>query len=300
MTHLTAPVEHAPVASTQGNSPTRPAPRGEPLLVIRPPDAWPSLNLHEVWQYRDLLLLLAWRDISARYRQSIVGYGWAVIKPLLSMLMYTLVFGMFLKVPSGGLPYALMNLAALVPWMFFANALQGAVTSVSNNGALLSKVYFPRLLLPLSSLMFCLVELLIQVGMLFVLMAWFGHVPNWTVVFAPLYLLGVMLVSVSGGLWLTALNVRYRDVGQIVPFFLQIFMYVCPVVYPASAVPERFRWAYNLNPMAGLISGFQSAMLGTAPPDFITLSISMTAVIVLMVGSVCYFRRCEATFADIV
>lgn len=270
------------------------------VTVIEPPHGWLRLNLDEVWRYRDLLTLLIWRDLSARYRQSVVGYGWAVIKPMVSVLIFTFVFGGLARLPSDGVPYALFALAALVPWLYFSTALAGVSTSVTSGGHMLTKVYFPRLILPLSSLGAGLVDLAMQLVLCFGLMAWYGVMPGWQVVLLPLYIAYTVAAALAFGLWLTALNVRYRDVGHAVPFLLQAWMWLSPVVYPSTLVPERWRWLYALNPMVGIIDGFRWCLLSTAAPDPTALGVSMVVIGMILVSGLAFFRRQEAVFADVI
>lgn len=278
------------------------APSGDahPVIVIRPPRGWISLNLGEVWRYRDLLSLLVWRDISSRYRQSVIGYGWAVIKPVLSMLIFTLIFGRAAKFPSDGAPYAIFSFAALLPWMYFSGALSGVTTSVVNSQQLLTKVYFPRLVLPLANAVVGLAELGVQVVVLAILMVWYHFAPGWQIVCTPVFVLMAIIVSLAFGLWLTALNVKYRDVGQVVPFLLQAWMWLCPVVYSSSMIPPKWRLLYGVNPMVGVIEGFRWSILGTSAPDWTMMAVSFAVVLVIFVSGLYYFRKTETTFADII
>ena len=269
-------------------------------IVIEPPKGWVSLNLREVWRYRDLLTLLVWRDFSCRYRQSILGVGWAIVRPVFSVVVFTVIFGMVAQLPSDGIPYPLFSFAAMMPWLYFSGALAGATGSVVGGGGLLTKVYFPRLILPLASVASGLADLGIQFILLLLLMLWYHVTPTWTVILVPLFIVECMAVSLALGLWLTALNVKYRDIGQLVPFALQIWMYLTPIVYSSSMVPERFRALYALNPLVGVIDGFRWAMLGQSPPDWRMLGVSAAVVLILFIGGLYYFRRVEQSFADII
>jgi lipopolysaccharide transport system permease protein len=269
-------------------------------IVIEPQKCWLSLNLVEVWRYRDLLSLLVWRDFSSRYRQSVLGVGWAIIRPVLSVLVFTVIFGMVAKLPSDGIPYPLFSFAAMMPWLYFANALTNATNSVVLSGPLLTKVYFPRLVLPLASVASGLADLGIQFVLLLGLMLWYGVVPGWAVILTPLFVLECMGVSLALGLWLTALNVKYRDIGHLVPFLIQIWMYLTPIVYSSSLVPERWRPLYSLNPLVGVVDGFRWAVLGQSAPDWEMLAISSGVVLTLFLTGLFYFRRVEQTFADII
>ena len=270
------------------------------ITVITPPGEWGALNLSEVWRYRDLLLLLVWRDISARYRQSIVGYGWAILKPSLSVLIFTMVFGKMMKVESDGQPYVLFALSALIPWTYFSAALSGVSSSVVSNSNLLTKVYFPRLILPLSCLGAGLADLLLQLGLLFGIMAWYHIVPGWQFVALPFFVAITVMASLAFGLWLAVLNVRYRDVGHAVPFLLQAWMWLSPEVYSSTIVSARWRWLYYANPMVGVIDGFRWCVLGTELPDLAGLGQSLALVCVMLVTGLFYFRTQESTFADVI
>lgn len=273
------------------------APR--PVTVIEPPSGLLSMNLGEVWRYRDLLMLLAWRDISARFRQSLVGYGWAVLKPLISAMIYTLVFSIFARIETD-VPYPIFAFAALIPWMYFATSLGGITGSIVGGGALLTKVYFPRLVLPLASVIVGLVEVLLQLVIIAGLMVYYQYTPGWPVLCLPVFILLAVLTALAFGIWLTALNVKYRDVGMAVPFVIQIWMYLCPIVYPLSLVPEKWRQLYAINPMVGVIEGFRWSLLGTEAPDFTMMGISFGILSIMLFGSLLYFRKVERTFADII
>jgi lipopolysaccharide transport system permease protein len=270
-----------------------------PVCVIAPQKGWVPLDLADLWRYRDLLLLLVWRDFSASYRQSIVGVAWAVAKPLISMLIFTVIFGRVAGLPSDGVPYPIFAYSALLPWMYFSGCLCESSNSVINNQGLLSKVYFPRLILPLTCVAKGLVDFLVQFVMLAVLMIWYRVVPGWECLLVPAFLLLCPLTALSVGLWLTALNVKYRDVGLAVPFFVQAWMWMTPVIYSSSMIPKTWRFVYGLNPMVSVIEGFRWALLSKAPPDWTMMGASATTVVVLMVGGLYFFRRVEATFVDV-
>jgi lipopolysaccharide transport system permease protein len=269
-------------------------------IVIEPPRGWTSLDLAELWRYRDLLSLLIWRDISSRYRQSVIGYGWAVLKPVLTMAIFTVIFGRVAKIPSDGAPWALFCFVALVPWMYFSGSVSSVTTSVVQSSQFLTKVYFPRLVLPLASAAVGLMEWAVQMVVLGVLMAAYKVVPPWQIVFAPVFAITCVMVTLAFGIWLTALNVKYRDVGQVVPFLLQAWMYLCPIVYPMSLIPERWRLIYALNPMVGVVEGFRWSILGTTTPDWTMMVVSLTMVTGLFVGGLYYFRKTEIAFADVI
>jgi len=268
--------------------------------IIEPSRGWIRLNLNELWSYRDLLVLLIWRDLASRYRQSVVGYGWAVIKPVISMLIFTFVFGRVAGIQSDGSPYPLMIFTAILPWMYFSGALQTVTNSVVSGGSFLNKVYFPRLILPLVGVVTGLSELVIQLFVLAALMAWYHVVPGWQLLVAPVFIVLAAATALSVGLWLTALNVKYRDVGQALPFLVQTWMWLCPIVYSSNSVPRHLRPIYGLNPMVGVIEGFRWSWLGTSTPDWTMMTVSFAVVAILLVGGLYYFRKTEDTFADII
>jgi lipopolysaccharide transport system permease protein len=257
-------------------------------------------DLRELYMYRDLLGLLVRRDVTIRYKQSTIGVAWAVIQPLVLMVLFSIVFGRFAKLPSDGVPYPLFVLSALLPWLYFAKSLSGASDSLVGSANLVTKVYFPRLILPISKTLSGLVDFAISFALLAIAMAWYRVVPGWPILLLPLFAFGAMLTAFSVGVWMTALNVRYRDIGLLVPFVVQIWMYASPIAYSTSLVPEQWRWFYSLNPIVGVVEGFRWALLGKAPPDPVPMAISFTIVLLLLVGGLAYFRRTEREFADII
>jgi lipopolysaccharide transport system permease protein len=271
-----------------------------PTTIIEPPRGLLSLRLDEVWRFRDLLWMLVWRDITARYRQSLVGCGWAIFKPVLSTLIYALVFGMWARLPSDGIPYSLFVLTAIVPWSYFSGALTGISNSVVGAAGMMTKVYFPRLILPLSSLGSGLVDMAIQLVLLGGFMAYYGYTPGWSLLLLPVFIGYTIVASFAVGIWLTTLNVRYRDVGQVVPFLLQIWMLLSPVVYASSLISERWRWYYGLNPVCGLVEGFRWCILGAPPPQAEPLLISAGMVLLALVTGLMYFRQQEVEFVDVI
>jgi homopolymeric O-antigen transport system permease protein len=268
--------------------------------VIKPSSGWLSVDLGEVWAYRELLVLLAWRDVSVRYKQSVAGIGWAVFQPLMTMVIFTIIFGKFAKLPSDGLPYPVFTYCALLPWNYFAQSLSGSSDSLVGSSNLITKVYFPRLILPLSKVTSGLMDFAVAFVILIGMMAWYGIAPTAGILLLPVFLLVAMITALGVGLWLTALNVKYRDVRFVVPFLAQFWMYASPVAYSTSIVPEKWRWLYGLNPMAGVVEGFRWALLGKAAPDFGMMTASFGAVCVVLVSGLFYFRRMEKTFADVV
>lgn len=279
------------------NSPT-PVPTKH-RTIIEPPTGWFALDLAEVWRYRDLLYLLARRDISTRYRQSVIGYGWAILRPLLTAAIFTLVFSVLLKVETD-VPYPIFAFAGLMPWLYFTNSLSGVTTSIVGGSSLLTKVYFPRLVLPLAKVAVGLVELAIQFIVVLGLMAYYRYLPGWQILLIPLFILVAIVTALAFGIWLTALNVKYRDIGMAVPFLIQIWMYLCPIVYPISMVPESYRTIYAINPMVGVIEGFRWSLLGSAPPNWTMVAVSLMAVAAVLFSGLVYFRKVETTFADII
>ena len=272
----------------------------EPLVVITPPRGWRSLGLEELWEYRELLSVLAWRDVSVRYKQSIVGVGWVLVQPLASALLFTVIFGHFARLPSDGLPYPVFAYSALLPWNFFSRAFSDTSNSLVGATHLVTKVYFPRLILPLSRVLGGLVDFAVSLLVLALLMGWYGVRPGWAVLLLPLFLALAGAAALGVGLWLTALHVRYRDVGYVIPFVLQLWMFATPVAYSGAIVPERWRPLYGLNPMVGVVEGFRWALLGTAPPHAAGLAVTAAIELAVLVGGLYYFRRAEQSIADYV
>lgn len=259
-----------------------------------------TLGLKELWDYRELLYFLVWREIKVRYKQTVIGAAWTVIQPLVTIVVFTLVFQNLAKMPSDGIPYPLFSFTALLPWNFFAKALNTSITSVVGNANLITKVYFPRLVLPISAVLSGLIDFGISFLFLLGMMIWYGIMPGWGVLALPFFLLLAVLTALSIGLWLAVINVRYRDVGQATAFLIQLWLFVSPVAYPLSLVPEKWRALYSLNPMTGVIEGFRWALLGNAMPSLVPIAISIAIVIALLFGGIRFFRRMEETFADIV
>ncbi|HEY6041059.1 MAG TPA: ABC transporter permease [Anaerolineae bacterium] len=275
------------------------APEAPAVIVIRPSRGWVAVNLRDVWEYRELLYFMVWRDVKVRYKQTLLGVAWVVLQPLATTLVFTIIFGNLARMPSDNLPYALFALAGLIPWNYFASAFARGGTSLVSSANLISKVYFPRLIIPLSSVLGGLVDTAIVLVMLLVLMPFFGIVPTAAILTLPLFLLLAIATALGISLWLTALNVQYRDVSYVIPFIGQFWFYATPVVYPASLIPEQWRWLYGLNPMTGVVEGFRWALFGKEPPGYL-LAVSVVIVIVLIVSGSFVFRRMEKTFADVV
>jgi len=271
-----------------------------PVMRIEPSQRWFSLRLREVSEYRELLYFLVWRDIKIRYKQTVIGVGWAVLQPLITMVVFTAIFGRFAQIPSDGLPYPIFSFSALIPWTFFATALNRSIASVVAESHLISKVYFPRLILPLAGTLAGIVDFAISLIVLLGMMVWYGVAITWWLLTLPAFLLFALLTALAVGLWLSAINVRYRDVGYVVPFLIQIWMFCSPVVYPVSLIPEKYRLLYSLNPMAGVIEGFRWFLLGTERPDFSVMTISAVVVLIILTGGLIFFKNMERTFADVV
>jgi len=257
-----------------------------------------SFTLREVWQARELLYFLVWRDVKVRYKQTVLGIGWSVLQPFLTMVVFTIFFGRLAKVPSDGVPYPLFSLAALVPWTYFATAASNGAASLVGSQHLVAKVYFPRVLVPLAAVLMPLVDLAVSFGMLIVLMAWYHVVPTWAIGALPLYAALGVLMAFAVTLWTSALTVRYRDARYILPFVIQIWLFISPVAYPASMVPERWRPMYALNPMATVVEGFRSSLLGTPPPGAMAV-IAVAMVAAALTAGIAYFRSVEGSIVDL-
>ena len=257
-------------------------------------------ELRELWAYRDLLALMIRRDISIRYKQSAVGIGWAVVQPLVTMLIFTVVFGKFARLPSEGYPYAVFTMCALVPWTFFSRALAGTSASMVGSANMIKKVYFPHLVLPISKTVSGLLDFAVAFGVLAVMLVIYRVQPSMGLVLLPLFLLMAILTALGIGLWLAALNVKYRDIGLLVPFLTQIWMYVSPIAYSSEIVPRQWIWVYSLNPIFGVVEGFRWALLGKAAPAAGPLALSCGVIVVMLVGGFWYFRRTERDFADVI
>jgi lipopolysaccharide transport system permease protein len=275
------------------------SPLVRPVVEVCPKEGLLHLDLQEIWRYRELLYFLVWREVKVRYKQAALGVAWAVLQPLMTMLIFTVVFGNFAKIPSDGLPYPVFAYAALLPWSCFAEAISRSGMSVVSDTNLVRKVYFPRLIMPLASVMTPVVDFCLSFLLLLCMMAWYHVIPTWGVILLPFFLLLAVLTALSVGLWLSALNVRYRDVRFTIPFLVLFWMYASPVAYPVSLVPEQWRLLFSLNPMVGVIEGFRWALLGKSSPDFQVIAISTIGVLVLLISGLLFFKRMERTFADV-
>ena len=271
-----------------------------PVLIIDAGEQPPGKQLRDLWTYRELLYFLAWRDLKVRYKQTALGVAWAVIQPFFTMVVFSIFFGYLGKIPSDGIPYPVFAYSALLPWSLFAHALNESSNSLVNNQSLITKVYFPRLIIPIAPLFVGLVDFGIAFVVLLGLMLFYGILPGFALLTAPLFVLLALVTALAVGMWLSALNVQYRDVRYTIPFLTQLWLFATPVAYPSSLLPEPWRSLYGLNPMAGVVEGFRWALLGrtTAPGPLIAVSVG--AVLALLIGGLWYFNRMEQTFADIV
>jgi lipopolysaccharide transport system permease protein len=269
-----------------------------PRVVIQPSNGWVSLRLREFWEFRELLYFLTWRDVKVRYKQTAIGAAWAIIQPLFTMLIFSLFFGRLAKVPSDGIPYPVFSLAGLVVWTFFANGLSTSAGSMVENSNLISKIYFPRLTVPVASVLAGLVDFAIALGLLLVFMLFNGIHPTMRVLWLPAFLLLALLTALGAGLWMAALNVEYRDVRYVVPFLVQLWMFGTPVAYPSSLLHEPWRTLFAINPMVGVVEGFRWALLGTQYTPGAMFAVSACVTVLLLISGAFYFRRMERTFAD--
>ena len=268
--------------------------------VIEPSKRRFYLNLRGIWEYRELLLFLAWRDLKTRYAQTTIGFAWAIVQPVAMMLLFTLVFSNFAKLPSDGVPYPLFAYAALLPWGYFSRSLDKSSFSMVAESNLISKVYFPRIIVPISAMLVGLADFAIAFFLFLVMMAFYGIVPSWEALFIPLFLLLSILTSLAVSLWLAALFVRFRDIAAAMPLVTQIWMFASPVVYPSSLVPEQWKWLYNLNPMVGVIEGFRWTLLKTPPPGLDRIAVTVVFISALLLLGMSYFNRMERKFADVI
>jgi lipopolysaccharide transport system permease protein len=267
---------------------------------IRPSQGWVSLRLNELFEYRELLFFLVWRDIKVRYKQTALGASWAVIQPFFTMVVFSLFFGKLAKIPSDGVPYPIFSFAALVPWAFFATSLTSSSNSLVGSSNLIKKVYFPRLAIPIATVLSGLVDFAIAFVMLIGMMIWFGISPTINVLWLPLFLLLALVTALGVGLWLSAMNVQYRDVKYVVPFLTQFWLFATPVAYPSSLLAGKWRAIYALNPMVGVVEGFRWSLLGTNTSPGSVIAVSSTAALTILITGAFYFRRMERTFADVV
>jgi lipopolysaccharide transport system permease protein len=281
------------MAQTPSDTPT-------PELYITPPAGWWENPLRELWDYRELLYFFVWRDIKVRYKQTVLGAAWAVLQPLLTMLIFSLFFGKLAHIPSDGLPYPVFYYTALLPWTYFATALQTGTMTIVGNQHVITKVYFPRLILPLSGVLSGLVDFAISFVMLVVLLLYYGIRPRAAVVFLLAFLMLAIVTALSVSLWLSALNAIYRDVRYVMPFLVQFWMFASPVVYPTSLVPQKWRWLYGLNPITAVIEGFRWSLTGHGEVALYSTAVSVMVVLLVLLTGMAYFQRMETTVADVV
>jgi lipopolysaccharide transport system permease protein len=273
-------------------------------IVIEPSKGWLNLKLRAIWRYRELLYFLIWRDVKVRYKQTALGMSWVVMQPLISMLVYSGIFGVLLQVPTGGVPYPLFVLSGLLPWQYFSSSLTKTANSLVDNASLITKIYFPRMVVPLSAVLSGLVDFGIAAVILGVLMLFYQVTVTSSILLLPFFLIMAIITALGFGLWFSALNVRYRDVKQLVPFIVQIWMYLTPVVYGFNLIPAQYRWLFSLNPMTGVVSGFRWAILGEQlfenQLSGLLFVVSVIAALLVLVSGTIYFRHTERTFADII
>src|SRR5215472_12106378 len=271
-----------------------------PVFRITPPKGWFDLDLRELWKSRELLYFFVWREIKIRYKQTAIGAAWAVLQPLLTMAVFTLFFGRLAKMPSDGLPYPLFYYCALLPWMYFATSLQNATNVIVDQQRVITKVFFPRLVLPLAAVAAPLLDFAISYRLLAVIQVYYGTYPSISLLLLPFFVILAIVTALGIGLWLSALNAIYRDFRYVVPFLVQFWMFASPVAYPSSLVPEKWRWLYGINPMAGVIEGFRWTLTGSGNPPSSLLVASSATVLLLTVGGTLYFQKMESVIADVV
>ncbi len=271
-----------------------------PVVRIEPATGWVSLKLRELWEYRELVYFLVWRDVKVRYKQTVLGAAWAIIQPFLTMVVFSLFFGQLAKVPSDGVPYPIFSYTALVPWTIFSYGLGQASNSLVSSAALIQKVYFPRLAAPIAVVLSSIVDFVPAFLVLLGMMLWYGMLPTIHVLWLPLFLLLALVTSLGVGLWLSALNVQFRDIRYTVPFLTQLWLFATPIAYPSSLLPQPWRTLYGLNPMAGVVEGFRWALLGTVAAPGAMMVLSALIALGFLVTGAFYFRRMEQTFADII
>ena len=280
----------------------------EEIIRLQPSRGWTALNLHEVWRYRELVYFLIWRDIKVRYKQTALGAAWAIIQPFFTMVVFTIFFGKLAGVPSDGVPYPIFSYTGLLPWGLFAKALSDAGRSMVANRSMITKVYFPRLVIPIASVLSGLVDFAIGSVVLIGMIIYYNHIPipsaqitpTAAIITLPFFILLALITALGVGLWLSALNVKYRDINYVIPFLTQFWLFITPIAYPSSIVPEQWRWLYALNPMTGVVEGFRWALLGVETAPGLMLAVSSTVSILTLISGMFYFRRMERTFADIV
>ncbi len=270
------------------------------VIIVKPSKGWISLKLKELWEYRELLYFMAWRDIKVRYKQTVLGAAWAIIQPFFTMVIFSIFFGRLAKMPSDGIPYPIFAYAALVPWTFFANGLNQASNSLVGSANLIKKVYFPRLVVPISSVISGVVDFVLAFAVLLGMMLFYGILPTVNILWLPFFVLLIFVTALGVGFWLSALNVQFRDVRYTVPFLTQFWLFASPIAYPSSLLSEPWRTLYGINPMVGVVEGFRWALLGTDTAPGPIIIVSTVVALVLFVGGAFWFRKMEKTFADVV
>jgi len=275
-----------------------------PITYLKPAKGLAALNLKDLWDYRELIYFLTWRDLKVRYKQTLLGFTWVLLQPVINMVVFTILFGQLLNVPTGGIPYPIFSFAALLPWLYFASSLSRSSTTLVGSANLISKVFFPRMVIPIAGVLSGLVDFLVSLIVLVGMMLFYKIIPTWNLLLMPLFLLLALLTALGFGLWLSALNVRFRDVNHLVPFIIEIWKYATPVIYGSTLIPEKFRFLLGLNPMTGVVEGFRWAILGSKyvenfnPGPLFIVSISITLLV--LISGVIFFRNTERTFADII
>jgi len=271
-----------------------------PVLRIAPPHGWWEVDFHELWQFRELIYFFVWRDIKVRYKQTAIGAAWAILQPALAMIVFALFFGKLAHMPTEGLPILVFYYSGLLPWMYFSNSLTNATSTIVQNQNIITKVYFPRLALPISAVLSGLVDFAIGCLLLVPLMAYYRVRPGMPLLLLPVFLLLTVLMAIGAGLWLSAMNAIYRDVRYVVPFLVQFWLFASPVAYASSIVPAKWRWLYGLNPMAGIIEGFRWSLTGRGDPPGPMIIVSVAVVLVVLASGLFYFQKMESTVADVV
>lgn len=269
-------------------------------IDIKPPSKWQAIDLREIWQYRELLYFLAWRDVRVRYKQTVIGAAWAILQPFMTMVVFSVIFGILMEIPTNGVPYPVFSYVALLPWTFFASALTRSGNSLIYDANLISKVYFPRLIIPIAAVISMLIDFVIAFVILIAMMLFYRIVPSVLIFSLPVFALLAFITALGLGLWLSALNVKYRDIAYVIPFLVQFWLFITPVLYPITIIPKNWQFIYSLNPMVGVIEGFRWALLGQQNIPFILLLLSSLVVLAVFISGLFYFRRMEYEFADVV
>ncbi len=275
-------------------------PNSDNILVIRPPSGWSAINLRELYRYRELLYFLIWRDIKVRYKQTLLGAAWAILQPFFMMIVFTLFFGWMAKMPSEGVPYPIFSYSGLLLWTYFSGAVSMSGNSLVVQTNLVTKIYFPRLLMPIASTIAGLLDYLIAMSILVLMMIWYDFTPSPAMLLLPFLMLCAFIAATGVGMWLSAMNVKYRDIRYVIPFLIQLWLFATPVIYPTTMLPEKYRWLLSLNPMGGVIDAHRTCILGHKPIDWVSLSISVGMILLIFVTGIFYFKRMEQSFADII